>query len=353
MHYRRAVPDSSAEPTETDRRALLAEIERDVRERRRSGAIDPAFEAELAGAFAAVAPAAGTAGGFDAVVDQAARHAIVDYDVPIHGRRPVRFVKRTVKQLTAWYLIFVGRQLVAFAATTLRALRILGRRVDALEQRNPLTDPRLVQADPDADGDLAAGWLDVIAPLVSARPAASVVAHADCGDGALVVALAATGATVYGVDPRREAGRRADDARIEVRCELALEHLRALAGDTIGVLVLSGCTDRLGTGDQIELVEQAARVLVPGGTVVVITTNPSAHSSADIVARDLAPGRPMHPDTWVHLLGRFEFERSTVHAAPCDLPADIRASDDPVVRAFAAAVFPPPSYAVVGHRAAR
>src|ERR1700759_1758655 len=99
----------------------MAEIEAEVRAKRRSGEIPEDLERVLEGAFDAVAPPGATGAGFDTVVDQAARQAILDYDVPVTGKRPLRFVKRAVKTLTAWSLIFVGRQLVAFAGTTLRA----------------------------------------------------------------------------------------------------------------------------------------------------------------------------------------------------------------------------------------
>ena len=40
------MPEPSVAPSVPDQRSLLAEIERDVRERRRDGSIDPAFEAD-------------------------------------------------------------------------------------------------------------------------------------------------------------------------------------------------------------------------------------------------------------------------------------------------------------------
>lgn len=342
------MPEATGESTVPDQRTLLAEIEREVRERRRSGAIDPAFEAELDGAFAAVAPGAAASGGFDAVVDQAARHAIVDYDVPIHGRRPVRFVKRTVKQLTAWYMIFVGRQLVAFAATALRALRMLGERVDRIEQRSPATDPRVAGADTGTEGDPAVAWLDLVRSVQAASPAGSLLLHADCGDGAL---LAALGGEVYGVDPRRAAGERADAAGIEVRCDDVLDHLRALGSASLGTVVLSGCTERRSTGDQIELARQACRVVAPGGAVVIVSTNPAAWAAADsdVVARDLAPGRPIAAATWVHLCAA-EGYSSEVHDALAAVPSSVADSNDAAVQALASVVFVSPGYAVVARR---
>src|SRR5438067_5189771 len=164
-----AEPRADARP---DARALMADIEREVRERRRTGELDPDFERELDTVFAQVAPPGAFGGGFDTVVDQAARHAVVDYDVPIAGRRPLRMVKRAVKLLTAWYMIFVGRQLVAFAGTTLRALRILGGRVDALEARSPATDPRVATTLPPVDADLdLTPWAALLVDALRGRPA--------------------------------------------------------------------------------------------------------------------------------------------------------------------------------------
>jgi hypothetical protein len=281
----------------------MAEIEADVRAKRRSGEIPEALERELEGAFAAVAPPGATGAGFDTVVDQAARHAIVDYDVPLVGKRPLRMLKRAVKTLTAWYLIFVGRQLVAFAGTTLRALRILGGRVDALERRSPATDTRVQLARAPAELDDVSGWAEFC--ITELKAARARVVHAECGNGALLDALVAAGIDAYGVDPRLDAARVSDAHRVEARTEEALEHFASVPDGDLGGIVLSGCVDTLVLGDKVELVEQAARSLAADGALIVIGRDPrAADSEADAIALDLAPGRPLHAATWAHLLAR-------------------------------------------------
>jgi hypothetical protein len=332
-----------------DARTLMAEIEAEVRAKRRSGEIPESLERELEGAFDAVAPPGATGAGFDTVVDQAARHAIVDYDVAIVGSRPLRFLKRAVKTLTAWYLIYVGRQLVAFAGTTLRALRILGGRVDALEQRSPATDPRALSTRSPADLDDVSAWADVCVGAL--RGASGRVVHAECGNGALLDALAAAGIDAYGVDPRTDAAGISDAHRVEARTEDALEHLRSVSADGLGGIVLSGCVDRLVLGDKIELVEQAVRTVVSGGTVIVIGRDPRATvGERDEIAADLAPGGPMRAITWAHLLGRAGCLDVATHAGSIALPPELVDARDPALRALAERVCAPRDYAVVARR---
>ena len=50
---------------------------------------------------------------------------------------------------------------------------------------------------------------------------------------------------------------------------------------------------------KVELVDEAVRVLAPGGTLVLLVTDQAAwDAELDPVARDLLPGRPLHPETW-------------------------------------------------------
>ena len=70
-------------------------------------------------------------------------------------------------------------------------------------------------------------------------------------------------------------------------------------------VVLLGCVDRLDLVGQLGLVEQSARVVGPGGTIVVLATDQAAWAEGlSAPARDLAPGRPLHPETWSLLLHR-------------------------------------------------
>ena len=336
-----------------DADALLADIERDVRERRRSGAITPEYEAELAGAFAEVAPNGSIGGGFDEVVGQAARHAIVDYDAPIAGSRPLRFVKRMVKLLTAWYLIFVGRQLVAFAGTTLRALRLLGARVDELEHNAPATDPRLkrVSAPVATDIDLG-GWHEACVAAIAVTPAVGRVLHVDCGSGALLAALHDRGIDAYGVDNRTDAGALGDARAIEIRGDEALTHIQAVAPGSLRAVVLSGCVDRLGLGDKVDLLHSARKAVQLGGVVLLIGLDPRATRGNDAtLASDLAPGRALHNTTWSYLLESVGFDNVVIAQAPSDAPEAISRHADPAVRALGAVVFVATTFCISALRA--
>ncbi len=335
-----------------DQRQLLAEIERDVREHRRSGAISAEFEAELDRAFDEVSPPGATGGGFDNVVDQAARHAIVDYDAPTLGSTPLRFVKRLVKQLTAWYLIFVGRQLVAFAGTTLRALRILGGRVDELERRTPALDPRVQASPPPVASDLdVAEWIPFAIERILQTPSTGRVLHADCGDGSLLCAVTAAGIDGYGTDARLDAGAKADEYAVEVRSAEVLDHLRTLPKATLRGIVLTHCVDRMALGDQLELVGRAADAVCSGGIVVIVTQ--SLHSWAagrGEIGADLAVGRPLSAPTWIHLLNRAGFVAEPAVPGKVELPDAVAQSSDPAVVAIARELFPPCTVGIVARR---
>ena len=82
-------------------------------------------------------------------------------------------------------------------------------------------------------------------------------------------------------------------------------HLRRMPADSVAGVVLVGCVDRLDLAGKVGLLEQSVRVTRPGGTVVVLATDQSAWDERlPAPARDLAPGRPLHPETWSILLRR-------------------------------------------------
>ena len=351
-----SAPDEHRPSQDFDAHAVLADIERDVRERRRSGEITAEFELELANAFSEVAPNGSVGGGFDEVVGQAARHAVVDYDAPITGNKPLRLVKRAVKVLTAWYLIFVGRQLVAFAGTTLRALRLLGSRVDALEQCSPATDPRLRGAVAPVSDDLdLSGWSHLIVrTLVDATERTRDVVHGDCGDGALIVELVDAGVDCYGVDSRSDAGAQADERGLSVRGDDTLLHLRSVAAQSLSGVVLSGCVDRYALGEQVELLNAAHRALTLGGVLVLVGRDPrgvvSSPTNACALLTDLAPGRPLHSTTWSYLLEKRGFESIQADAAEPNIDAHFREHADPAVRMLAELVVSPESFCIRARR---
>ena len=302
--------------TELDMQRLLREIDDEVAARRASGDFPPGMERDLDLIFARFAPASTTTDDLDALIEQADRGAFIDVDVPTGSRMPaVSFVKRTLRKLMSWYLRYVAQQMSVFAAAVVGALKLLGRRVATLEASTPGADPAvrtsLRRAAPPVD-------LSPFADAIGAhlRGASGRVLVAECGDGTIVRELRQAGIDVYGCEPRQALVDAASAAGVEVRPDEVLDHLRAVDDAALAGLVLAGEVDRLPVGLQVALAELASRVLATGGRLALVGTAPSAWgSSTSVVDADLSPGRPLHPETWAHLLD----ERSFVDIAHRDI----------------------------------
>ncbi len=212
------------------------------------------------------------------------------------------------------------------------ALRYLAARVEALEAA---TDPvRLEAAELPLDPPDLGAEAPLIGSLIGPPDPDRAVVVGECGDGALPRWLRQSGWRVESVEPRAAsawAGFAADGdgageppagepprgespageqltgdrpAGTIVMAEL-LDHLRTVPPDSRAGAVLAGSVDRLGLAAKVELLDEAARVTRPGGVVVVLAADQSAWDAAlEPPARDLAPGRPLHPETWSLLFRR-------------------------------------------------
>jgi len=189
------------------------------------------------------------------------------------------------------------------------ALRYLAARVEVLEARiDPLG---LETAEWPGPGPDPGEWADVVDMWLGPADPDVPIVVGESGDGALVGALRDAGRKVVGVEPQGAAawrsmvssgeGGKAEDI---VLSEVG-PRLKAMPDASAAAVVLVGCVDRLDLGGQLGLLEQSVRVVVPGGTIVVLVADQSAWSaSLSPPARDLAPGRPLHPETWRFLLHR-------------------------------------------------
>lgn len=280
-----------------DHRRLLGEIDAEVRRRRESGDLPAGFERELDLAFARFAPVPAIGDDFDQVMERAEQSTFVDVLAPTASAQPlVGQVKRVIRKAIIWEVRYVAQQVSAFAAAIARAVRLLGRRVEALEQAAP-SGARLRAAGAVAPPAETAAWADLVVEALGG--AAGRVLHAECGDGALVARLTAAGVDAYGADPVEQAA----PPGVEVRTDEAVDHLAALPDGALGGLVLSGCVERLPLGVLVDLAALAAAKVAPGGTVVVLSADPRAWAlGLSPVEADLAAGRPLRAETWCHLL---------------------------------------------------
>ena len=129
------------------------------------------------------------------------------------------------------------------------------------------------------------------------------VLHADCGNGSLVDALIAEGVDAYGVDPAEPVIESAVERGLDVRAESALGHLEVVADGALSGLVLSGSVQWLHPNERDRLVRLAASRLDVDGILVLHSATPETWAAGTShVLADLAPGRPLHAETWSHLL---------------------------------------------------
>ena len=297
--------DVGGEPVEAP---IVAEIAEEVRRRRTTGELLPSFERRLDDAFAAQAPG-GEKAAFDAVLDLAERSSSVDIEVPVRSNMPGgSLAKGALRKMMWWYLDYVAQQLTRFSSATTRLLRILDDRLSRLEG---------VGAGAEAARRLAPAfdhepWVELAAAAMAAAP--GPVLHADCADGALLAALAARDVVAYGVGTRDDLLDRAATRGLDVRLEDPSLHVERLRDGAVGGVVLSGFVDLLTLPGHARLVDHVRAKLPPDGILVVLGTSPEAWTRAVPVAvADLSPGRPLHAETWRHLLAEGGFDRAEVH----------------------------------------
>ena len=304
-----------------DLQQVLREIDEEVKARRASGDFPPGLERDLDLTFARFAPAAVSGDDLSGLIEAADRSSFVDPDPPTGSRLPpAALLKKVERKLLGWYFRYLSQQVTAFGGTVVQVLRQVAKRLDALEKATPGVDPATVDAARAAAAPADAGDLvDVVVAALAGITGRVLVTEA--GDGTLVRRLTDGGADAYGVEPRLELAESAALTGLEVRDDESLAHLGAVADDALAALVLLGCVDRLAQASQVALASEAARVLAPGGTVVVVGTKPEAWGrDTDPIEADLAPGRPFHAATWVHLLEARGFtgarveERGSRHA---------------------------------------
>ncbi|HVE47409.1 MAG TPA: hypothetical protein VNA57_11785 [Acidimicrobiales bacterium] len=294
-----------------DHPRLLAEIDEEVRRRRESGDLPAGFERELDLVFARFAPVHAVGDDFAQVLERTEQSTHVDVLAPTASRTPaVGLAKRVIRKAVIWEMRYVAQQVSTFAFGVTRAVRLLGDRVDGLEQAAPGAGGKfLAMARAAAPALDTSRWATAVVDAVQDAPGR--VVHAECGDGALVARMNQAGVDAYGVGPVDQV----PPPGLEVRVDEALVHLRAVPDASLGGVVLSGCVDLLPLGTLSEMAALARAKLAPGGVAVVLATKPECWAG---VAADLAPGRPLHPKTWCQLLGAGGVSSVEVVEGPTD-----------------------------------
>jgi len=306
---------------------VMAEIQREVRRRRANGDFPPSLERRLDRLFERFVPAGTDRASFPEALRRADREAYFDIEVPTASERPlVPIVKRTLRRLMAWYLNYLVQQLVRFSSSTVRVLHLIDDRLSRLERAVSLLGAGLESSELERSLVEARGDRWPLAPAVAELAPAVVAALegtagrvlvAECGDGRLLADLVAAGLDAYGVDDAAALIDRVATAGFDVWLEPPLEHMASVGPGGLGGAVIVGFSDRLALDAKRHLVDELARVVEPGGRVVLLGPVPEAwRTLVGDVEADLSPGRPLSPATWSFLLTHAGFDVAELTSRP-------------------------------------
>jgi hypothetical protein len=189
----------------------------------------------------------------------------------------------------------------------IEAFRFLHARVSTLEARLRSEDVPLDGAAWLAPAREIDGWVEPITALILARTPGGEVLHADCGEGALVRALAEAGAPAHGVEPRGGVALRALESGCAVTiCEVG-EYVAQRADSSLGGLVLSGVVDRLPLHAIVPLLAECRLALAAGAPIVVVSEPPASVDDTTPTSQDMVDRAALHLETWELLLDRSGF----------------------------------------------
>lgn len=205
---------------------------------------------------------------------------------------------------------------------TREAFRFLAGRVAALEDasersRIPVDATAWLAEPPDIDP-----WVEpVLSYLGAARrgepgtenvTSELPVVHVECGRGDLVRALGSAGLAASGIEPRGALAWSAAQRGVDVDIDEAEGGIGRTPVASLGGVVLSGVVDRRPVGDLVALLHLVGTRLQAGAPLIVVGSYPGTEATGwSATARDLLPGRPLHPETWELLLGRNGYEQIT------------------------------------------
>jgi hypothetical protein len=263
----------------------------------------------------------------------------VDIAVPVESdKKAGAYVKRLMRKSLNWYMGFIVHQIVKFAWATSRMFHVLVDHVEDLEAAVATQSTPELPTSAVPTTDPGAGWWskEAVAALAGVK---GRVLHAECGNGTLLDALVAAGVDAYGVDPDEVVIESAIDRGLDVRSESIVGHLEVVADEALSGLVLTGSIQWLHPNQRDRLVTLVTSRLAVDGVLVIHSATPESWMArSSHLLSDLAPGRPLHADTWGHLLGDHGFRRTRLTFGGEDSRLDPVASASPEAVAINAAI---------------
>jgi O-antigen chain-terminating methyltransferase len=174
-----------------------------------------------------------------------------------------------------------------------------------------------------------------------------------CGRGELLEVLHAERLSASGVDMNRAAVEQCRERGLPVELGDAFETLSRVPDGSLGAVTALHVVEHLPFPLVVKLLDEALRVLRPGGIAILETPNPknvlvgSANFYIDPTHRN-----PVHPETLEYLMearGLIRTETLMLHPFPPQMR--LPDADSELARRFNEYFYGPQDYAVVGYRA--
>ena len=288
--------------------SVVAEIENEAQIRATSGEYPRALLRTLDEEFRRWLPDSASQQGIEESIRGIELASYVDPVVPIDSQsRLGRKVKYAIRRLTYFYHRHITQQITVLGIHITRPLRLLdaslkqlSRRLTALEDS---LDVNTIEREELLAGLSGAKLADDLrAEIVTAMSSVTGrILMTDSVDLDLLRSLQNPGHSAYGVGPTVIPVN--DD--LELRYESAMDHLNVLPDESLAGLILTGMTDRLSLNEQLRTLRKALDKCAPGARIAISITLPKYWEEVlGPVGSDLLDGRPLHPETWVHLLNR-------------------------------------------------
>jgi O-antigen chain-terminating methyltransferase len=137
-----------------------------------------------------------------------------------------------------------------------------------------------------------------LAPYLGLLDNQGPIVDLGCGRGELLDLLKAHGLAARGVEGNAQAVRECRAAGLDVVEGDLVDFLRAEAEGSLGAILAIQVAEHLPPPVLQSMLQEAHRVLRPGGLLVLETVNPrSVIGFLEVFNRDLTHERPLHPDT--------------------------------------------------------
>jgi hypothetical protein len=286
---------SSDSSGQIDLDRLIGELETEAARRRAEPGYPHDADARLHFELARRAPSPPGSASLSAIVDRveevAATGGAATSEADASGSR------RHDRQAVREQLRQIDGRVTSLGLAAAGALHAVTDRLEQLEEQVRLLGPRSYDSAPSSStpdsGDALAQWRT---RLAEALPLGERVLYAQSEADEVVAHLRAAGVDAYGITTTGPEDRPGPD----VRFGDLLTHLDAVPDDALGAVVLAGGPEQMSAGALGPLVGALGRVTK---SVVVVSEAPWWwRLRLGAVNADLAPRRPLDPDTWLHAL---------------------------------------------------